>query len=475
MNKLERYENFKKHISLAAERFKQLDKKETIRLISHYDADGIASASILVKVMNYENRKYSISVVQQLNKKILNELRNEEYKIYMFSDLGSGQYDLIKDFLKDRKIFILDHHELKSKKIKNENIIQVNPHLFGIDGGTEISGAGVAYLFARELDKKMEDFAHIAIVGTMGDVQEYNGFKKLNDEILQTAIKRGKIKVERGPRFFGMQTKPLYKILEYCTDPYIPDVTGSESGAIQFLNQLGINPKTPTGWKKIMDLTEEEMKKLIAGMILKRIGQEKPEDVLTNIYILTKEKEGSQLREAREFATLLNACGRMEKASLGIGTCLGDEKMKRRAIRHIADYKKELINAIKWYEENKRSNDIISEQGFIIINAKDNVLGTIIGTLASILSKSTDIKEGTYIMSMAQLLDNTTKISLRKAGRKGGNLRIICEKISEKLDYVEYGGHKNAAGCLIPTEKEKEFIETAKIVLRDQVFEESIS
>jgi len=474
---MDKYENFKKHISLAGEKFKELDKKETIRLISHYDADGIASASVLIKAMGFENRKYSISIVEQAHKRILNELSKEEYKYYIFSDLGSGQYNLIKDFLKGRKIFILDHHQPESRNFKSEdgNIIQVNPHLFGIDGGSEISGAGVTYLFARELNKKVEEFAHIAVVGTIGELQEKNGFMKLNDEILQTAVKKGKIKVTKGPRLFGIQTRPLHKILEYCTDPYIPDVTGSESGAIKFLNQIGINPKTPTGWKKVVNLTEEEMKRLIAGIITKRINEKKPEDVFTNIYILTHEKEESPLRDAREFATLLNACGRLEKASLGIGTCLGDENMKGKAIRHLSNYKKELIDALKWFEDNKRSNNIISEQGFILINAQDNIRGTIIGTLASILSKSSELKEGTYIMSMAQLFDRTTKISLRIAGnKKGVDLCDILRNISEELDYVEFGGHKKAAGGIIPTEKEDEFIKTAKKVLRDKVFEESV-
>ena len=52
-------------------------------------------------------------------------------------------------------MFIFDHHELGAKH-KIENITHVNPHLVGIDGSKEISGAGVVYNFAKALNKENE-------------------------------------------------------------------------------------------------------------------------------------------------------------------------------------------------------------------------------------------------------------------------------------------------------------------------------
>ena len=74
---------------------------------------------------------------------------------------------------------------------------------------------------------------------------------RLNNEILETAVKHRKIKVEKGLRLFGVHTKPIHKVLEYSTDPYIPGISGNESGAIQFLHQIGIEPKNGNKWKKI--------------------------------------------------------------------------------------------------------------------------------------------------------------------------------------------------------------------------------
>jgi RecJ-like exonuclease len=469
------YEGFKGSLARAAEEFKKLDKKETIRIISHLDADGISACAILIKALNIDSRKYSISIIPQLNENILKELTAENYKHYFFTDLGSSQIDKIKEYLGDRKVFILDHHEAQKQEIPG--IVHVNPHFYGIDGCKEISGAGVVYMFCKNIKPDLK-MAHITIVGAIGDVQEDIGFLKLNNAILKEAVESKKIKVTTGIRFFGIETRPLHKILEYSTDPYIPGVSGSESAAIQFLQQLGIKPRTSTGWKKLINLTKEEKKKLVAAIIMKRVNEENPEDILGNIYTLVDEPEGSPTRDAREFATLLNACGRMNKASLGIGTCLGDKNIRQRAFDHLKDYKREIINAMRWYGENKESPQVIRKNGYIIINAENNIMPSMIGTIASILSKSNDIKKGTYIMSLAQNDDNTTKISMRISGLNSS--RSPSVDLFETIKMItrevggEAGGHQFAAGALIPTDLEEKFISTSIRILEQKSMEESI-
>jgi len=471
---MDSYELFKEDIKKAVEEFKKIPKDDVIRVISHIDADGISAASLMVKCLNNDNRKYSLSIIQQIKKETLEELSRESYNCYIFTDLGSGALTTIGSLFKGKKVFILDHHEPEKSDFKSDNIFFVNPHKFGIDGGNEVSGAGVVYLFASTLDKKIEEFAHVAIIGAIGDMQEHNGFEKINNEILQTAIDKGKIKVIRGLRLFGAQTKPLHKVLEYCTDPVIPGVTGNESGAIQFLLQLGINPKHDKGWKKIVHLTEDEMKNLVTGVILTRLKEKNPEDVLGNVYLLREEDHESPTKDAKEFSTLLNACGRLDKASLGIGACLGDEKIKKRAISLMADYKKEIINSLKWYDHNKASNFVTKGNGYMIINAQDQIRSTMIGTLASILSRSNDAKER-FIMSMAQLVDGTTKVSLRMCGNNEGiDLKQIIVDITKSMQGCESGGHANAAGALIPTDSEEEFIKKAKVVLGKKAMEEVV-
>ena len=472
---MDSYEKFDESLKNAAEAFRNIDKKEVIRLISHLDADGISAASIMIKLLNNDNRKYSVSIIQQLNKEVLMQVSSEPYNCIIFTDIGSGVIEEMQQILKGKQVFILDHHEIDGYA-ENKDIVLVNPHIFGIDGGKEISGAGVVFKFACAVDKSMEEIAHIAIVGAMGDMQERNGFLRLNNEILNIAMEKGKIKVTTGLRIFGGQTKPLYKALEYCTDPYIPGVSGSESGAIQFLYQMGIEPKNGSGWKKIIHLDEEEMKKLVTGIIMKRLNEANPDDVLGNIYILPHEQEESPTRDAKEFATLLNACGRLGRAWFGIGTCLGDKKIKQQAVRSLADYKKEIVNALNWYNENKFTDDVHWGNKFVIINAKDKVMSTMIGTLASILSKSNVMTNNTFILSMAQAIDGNTKISLRTTNNINGklDLRNIIGEIINGIGNSEAGGHQNAAGAVIPTNKENQFVTAAKEVLGKYAVEEKI-
>ncbi len=466
------YEQFRMHVQDAAEKFKKIDKQETIRLVSHLDADGISAAALMIKLLNKDNRKYSLSIVQQLNRDTIYSLSKESYRCFIFTDLGSGQLKAITDLLGDRKVFILDHHEPEKVGL-SDNILHVNPHLFGIDGGKEISGAGVVYYFVTSIDKGLNELAHVPIIGAIGDIQEEHGFLKLNKDILEEAINLQKIKVIKGLRVFGAQTKPLYKVLEYSTNPYIPGVSGSESGAIQFLQQIGVNPKDGKGWRKIVHLSDEELKKLATAIIMRRLDEAKPEDIIGNVYILPNEEKESPLRDAKEFSTLLNACGRLGKASLGIGACLGDKLIKRRAIGNLKDYKRQIVNAIRWYEKN--TDKIIKGNGFMIINAEDNVLSSIIGTLASIISRSGDIKDGTYILSIADMLNGKTKASLRISGQeKNVNLFSVIKEIADSVKDAEAGGHMFAAGAVLPTTKEQEFIRNAKEILEKKAMEEKI-
>ncbi len=457
-----KYELFKKYIKKVSDRLKKIKKENVIRLISHHDADGICAASLMILALEKEGFKYSLSIIKQLSEKTLKELSEEQEKVYIFSDLGSGQYELIKKYLGEKVIFILDHHSFDIKILNDipDNISMINPHSFEIDGSYEISGAGVVYLFIESLDSSNKEFSYLALVGALGDIQEKKGFSALNKEILETAVKQKKVKVIKGLRWFGLETKSLSYLLTYGADIFIPGVTGSESNAIQFLIENRIEPKKNNKWSRFNDLTEEEKKRFISSIVMKRSKEKKPEDILGDRYLLLQEPESSPLRDLKEFSTLINACGRLEKASLGIGVCLNNEESKKKAIQLLDDYKKEIITGLRWYE-NKDNKDIIKEKNYIIINAKTNVLSTIIGTVASIISNSTELKKGTFILAMARENDETTKASLRICGREEKvDLREIVKEITEEIG-GESGGHINAAGAIISSKIEKEFIEKA--------------
>ena len=276
---------------------------------------------------------------------------------------------------------------------------------------------------------------------------------------------------------FGMQTKPIHKVLQYSTDPYIPNVTGNEEGAKRFLEEIGIDFMVNGKYKKLIHLNNEEMKKLVTAIILKRLGsEENPDDVLGPIYLLKDGKDESATKDAKEFSTLLNAVGRMHKSSLGIGTCFGSKEIREDALNLLQDYRKEIVDSLNWFYRNRKGNSIIEEEGYVIINSGDNIKDSLIGTLASIISKSNLYSGGTIIMSMAYTLDGFIKVSARIASVNGNhyvNLNKIMKKVVDKIGGVG-GGHDVAAGALIPQEKEKEFIEFIQEQLKGVYVKEKV-
>ncbi len=454
-------------------RFNEARKEKPVRIVSHLDCDGLSSAAIMSMALNRAGIKFSMSFVKYLDKNILDELAKEPYEIFIFTDIGSGYIKSIDKQLDNKTVFVLDHHIMEETKTK---VVQLNPHLNGIEDYAEISGAGIAYFFARGLDEKNEDLAYIAIIGAIGDTQERNGFNGLNKIILEDAIRSAKIAVSTGLKFFGTQTRPLHKALEYSIEPYIPNVTGNEDGAITFLKSINIELRNAdNSYKKLVDLDEEEMKKLVTGIILSRLGsEEKPEDIFGPVYTITAEEEGTAMRDAKEYATLLNCCARLGKPSLGVSLFFNSKKSREEAANLLILYKKEIINSLGWFHKNRKTNCVIEKQGYTIINAEDHVRDTLIGTITSMIAKSNIYEGGSILLSMAHSV-NETKVSARLAGDKNTDIRSILQKIVNKLGNYIVGGHKTACGAVIPQEREFEFIKIADQILSKAVLEENIS
>ena len=453
---------FQEAIKEAVAKFRSIDKNKVVRVIGHLDSDGITASSILIDTLTRDDRKFSFSIVKQLEENVLNELSNESYDIFFFVDLGAGNLKDIKEKLKDKTVFVLDHHVPQME----EGIIHVNPHLFGIDGGEEISGAGVTYLFCKEFDPSVKDISHLALIGAIGDMQCKREFLGLNKEILEDA--KEKVEIKDGLRMFGSHTRPLHKLLEYSTDPYIPGITGSEERAVSFLQELGINLKEGNEWKKLINLNEEEMKKLVTGIILRRMGsEENPEDIFGFVYIL-KDEETDFLKDLKEFSTLLNACGRLSKPSLGVGVCLGNKEIKKKAIDVLTEYKAELIKGLNWFYGAKEKGEVTDNGKVAVINYGDHVKETMIGTITSMVANSNVYKNGTILVGLGYTLGDKIKISMRYVGRDDKvDIRNQLVEIITNVDQgAEVGGHSKACGALIEQDKEQAFIEKAMEIIK---------
>ena len=99
----------------------------------------------------------------------------------------------------------------------------------------------------------------------------------------------------------------------------------------------------------------------------------------------------------------------------------------------LMDYKKEIVSSMNWYKDHagrEKSDRIIKGSNYLIINAKDSVLSTMIGTIASMISKNNEIDENIFVLSMARNPDGTTKVSLRVSGNpEGVDLKSIVSEL----------------------------------------------
>jgi len=440
----------------------KFDLSGQVRIISHLDSDGICSAAILSKAFSRAGVSHQISIVPQLSNELLKQLARTNNSRILFSDVGSSHTALIQKYFEPEKVLVLDHH----KPNGTGTFLHINPHFFGIQGGREICGAGICYLFAKELSDQNKDLAYIAVIGAIGDSQEKNGLVSFNKDILNEALDLGQIKTSKGLRIFGASTKPLSKSLEHCFDPFIPNVSGSAQGTREFLDRIGLK-----GHLKLRDLDKQEMKKLVDGIIENRRDQKNPGDVLGTRYRIMH--EDYPFDDAREFSTILNACGRLDKASIGVSALLGNKNGKTSAARIVSEYRKEILDAIEWYR--KGGPHIYSSDGFVLVDARENIKPTIAGTLASMLARGGELRIGTIVLVIATS-DDKAKISVRISGRippAGIDARKILAEIIHVTD-GEYGGHGNAAGALISIEESERFIETAKEVLKKYAMIENV-
>ncbi len=426
------------------------DKKITI--ISHYDTDGICSAAIMAKALERLDKNFSVKIIKQLEKEIIKNLPKD--RILIFLDLGSGNLEHINKL--KNIIYIIDHHEIEENPNLAENIKIINPHLYNKEN---LCGACLTYLFAKEISNENKDLANLAVIGMVGDLLEKN-IGKIGNSIINDA----EMLIKKGLLLYPA-TRPLNKTLEFNSAMFIPGVTGSSTGSINLLREAGIEKKNGE-YKNLIELNEEEMSKLITGILLRR-NEKNIEDFIGNIYLV---KFFNQLEDARELSAMINACSRLDHSNVAFSLCLGSKKARKKAEKIYANYKQHLISGLNCVSNLKtsKSRDFDSRQksnisekiegdNYVIINAKNNIKDTIIGTIASILSMSSYYKEGTAIITMAHNKDKI-KISARIAGRNGRNIREVLDSVAKEVG-GESGGHAMAAGCLIHKSKEKEFID----------------
>ncbi|HUU77835.1 MAG TPA: DHH family phosphoesterase [candidate division Zixibacteria bacterium] len=456
------------------------DAKDAVLCISHIDADGLTSAGIIGKAFHREGIDYHIRSVRQLELPIISEISMmKNIKNIVFTDLGGGQLEGINKYLANRNIVILDHHPVLTPP-ESESIILVNPFDFNYDGANQISGAGITYFFAKEMNKKNIDSACYAVVGALADRQdkgEKNSLIALNRNIVEDGIKSGLLEEKLDIRLFGRETRAIYQALEYTTDPFLPGLTGDGDMCIRFMRDTGIPQQKGEKWRTLQDLSDDERRTLVQSLITYGLQMgmtaEDSQSILGMVYVLTKEKPGTLLRDAREFGSLINSCGRLNANGIAIGLIMGERKfLLQEAEEIMANYRRKISDFLQII--NQESEHLKEYAQIIVFDGKNVIDDSMIGTITSIaISTKKFMDKKKPLVGLALSEDGSIKVSCRATGElvsKGLDLGLaLREAVTSLGSEAEGGGHNIAAGARIPQGTEKLLIESLNVVIEKQL------
>ncbi|MEF8773108.1 MAG: DHH family phosphoesterase [Halobacteriales archaeon] len=504
----------------AAERLLDAD---AVLVASHIDADGLTSGAIAARMLERAGIPYEVVFENQLDEAAVDAIAATDYGTVLFADFGSGQLDFVRARAEAGAFapVVADHHQ-PAEGDDGERLdaeYHVNPLVVGLDGASELSGAGATYVLARALadlggvgaadgagtavdgdaetnggdatatpatvDPHNRDLAALAVVGAVGDMQASGGeLVGANRAIVEEGVAAGVLEEGTDLALYGTQTRPLPKLLEYAGDAGIPGVTGDERGAIRFLDDLDVELKGDGEWRRWVDLTDGEKRTVASGLVRRAVSRGVPADRVNRLvgttYVLTAETVGTELRDASEFSTLLNATARYERADVGLAVCLGDRgDAYDRARRLLSNHRRNLSTGIRLVErEGVDQRDHV--QWF---HAGDRIRETIVGIVAGMAIGADGVARDKPIVAFADKDETVTverdgeavevdavKVSARATGPLVADGVDLSAVMSEAAASVggEGGGHDVAAGATVPADRVEAFVDRADELVADQ-------
>jgi len=224
----------------------------------------------------------------------------------------------------------------------NPRICILNNHLF--ENYENLCGAELSYLVSRCISEENKDLAHLAILGMIGDTMEKD-INKTRNRIINEA----NVRIKKGLLIYP-STRPLDKALEYSARPFIPGITGDSKGTFNLLKEIGIE-RTGKNYKSLIDLDNDEMKRLVTAIMLRLNSDEKTSKLIGNLYLI---KFLNKIEDAREVSAIINACGRMDRTEIALMLCLGNNSARKRAENIYVKYRQNIILGLRYIEENSK-------------------------------------------------------------------------------------------------------------------------
>lgn len=522
--------------SLAA----RVKRARSVAIFSHIDADGVSSAAIAYRAVERLGVDPKVHFLKSLNEKEIKLINSSSEDLIWICDLGAGSYKSI-----DRaRAIITDHHHIFGS---GQSFLEffggmdnmLNPVEFGFEGSTHLSGAGCTYFVARELDPANVDLAYLAIVGAVGDLQDRKARRlegPLHTSVIEDALGTGVLQVvEDDLPFFGWVTRTAVAMIAFSNDLRAIGWECTFSEVSQLFKSYGVN--TFRG-RRDLSIKDENLSKFyswselengsrnILKVALRNSLQDMGKDpaildgMLGDVYLFPSYPVGSASREAKEFATMLNASGRYlrSKSEAGptgsiveqqaadgdergegfqgeliIKACLDPVSFSSDAMARLGNHRDNLkkgmgeihsivpMNHIQ-YIKGRMSGQDNKNRSKYTLTAEDTILGIIVGMaldqkpngdgarlsvrddmpLIALTDVSPDsLEEDVTVQGRNGPSGERVKVSgrmKRELVDKGVHLGEAMKQAALKVKGVG-GGHDVAAGATIPKRRMKAFLD----------------
>ncbi|MDG6913764.1 MAG: DHH family phosphoesterase [Nitrososphaerota archaeon] len=451
---------FARYRAIAPSLLKMSTEGKRILVVSHIDADGLCSGTAVFAALERKGANVTLRTVPDLDAKTIGTLKEQGYEFIIFTDLGSALVKELEAAFGDR-FLVVDHHQISEDDIISPRV--VNAWAYGFDGGKEACSSAMAYFLASAIDPANADISPLAVVGAVADRQDSGPGRSLtglNRAALGDAQGRGLISTATDLLFTGRETRPIHEAIALTSTPFLKGLTGARDVVLAVLHQSGLSLKDGGTWRTISSLSQDEKKRLVetlAGVVGSQEGaSEALSEIFGEVYTLRFEDAFTPLRDAREFGTLLNSCGRMGASGTGISICLGDRSQALKdAMKILSEYRGGINRALTGL--TSEASRVERHGSLVFVNGEGLVDEKLLGPVISILTSAPEYKDK-VVVGRTTAGDSDIKISSRVGDAFAGpvNLGSIMKEAAEAVGGVG-GGHEMAAGAKIPSSRADSF------------------
>ncbi|HYA11323.1 MAG TPA: DHH family phosphoesterase [Thermoplasmata archaeon] len=426
------------------------------RVIYHYDGDGVAAASALLRAFGRLGYPAQATALFGVERERFAAIARSTPGPLIVTDTGSSWLDLYPEL--PHPVVILDHHRYPGAPdppALPPHVAFVNPIDWGVDGMNELCASSLSWLFTIFLDPANWDNAPWGLSGAIHDRQHVGGFRGLNATLVEEARRRSFLERRRGLALFG---RSVGEALAQSVDPYVRGLSGRADVAERFVRDLGVDPT-----RRPADLTTEDADRLSRAV---RERLEKAGVLPEFVSMLDVERwfVPSLGLDAEEVSNLQNATGRAGIPGVGVAYALGDPKAAEKARATEADWRTGILRGLRRIEDS----GVRSMASLRWFESPETPLA---GTQAG-LAMSYLLPGDVPVFVFSDGGDQPTKVSSRGLVRqveRGLDLASVCRTAAAEVG-GEGGGHRVASGATIPPGSRERFLQAADRELARQGF-----